>query len=147
IGTWMQNVVLGALAYDLTGSPTFVGVVLFAQLGPFLLLSIVGGAVADAVDRRKLLVAVSASQLVLSLVLAVVAAPARPNQALLVAVVFAIGTGQSFFNPAYSAMLPQLVDRRALPGAIALHSAPPICYRAHGMVICLLLTETPVSQH
>src|SRR3546814_4405981 len=32
IGTWMQNVVLGALAYDLTESPTFVGVLLFAQL-------------------------------------------------------------------------------------------------------------------
>ena len=51
IGTWMQNVVLGALAYDLTNSPTFVGVVLFAQLGPLLLLSVVGGAL--AVHRHK----------------------------------------------------------------------------------------------
>ncbi|HEX6417382.1 MAG TPA: MFS transporter [Acidimicrobiales bacterium] len=135
IGTWMQNVVLGALAYDLTGSPTFVGVVLFAQLGPFLLLSIVGGALADAVDRRRLLVAVSVSQVVLSLVLAGVAAPARPNQAALVAVVFAIGIGQSFFNPAYSAMLPQLVDRRDLPGAIALHSAQMNGSRVVGPVI------------
>ena len=51
IGTWMQNVVLGALAYDLTGSPTFVGVLLFAQLGPLLLFSLVGGALADIFDR------------------------------------------------------------------------------------------------
>src|SRR5690606_34253941 len=62
-------------------------------------------------------------------------APARPNQALLVAVVFAIGTGQSFFNPAYSAMLPQLVDRRDLPGAIALHSAQMNGSRVVGPVI------------
>ncbi|HEY1828436.1 MAG TPA: hypothetical protein VGF87_10465, partial [Acidimicrobiales bacterium] len=34
IGTWMQNVVLGAYAYDLTHSSTFVGVMIFAQLGP-----------------------------------------------------------------------------------------------------------------
>lgn len=135
IGTWMQNVVLGALAYDLTGSPTFVGVVLFAQLGPFLLLSVVGGALADAVDRRRLLVTVSASQLVLSLLLAVVAAPERPSQVALVVVVFAIGVGQSMFNPAYSAMLPQLVDRRDLPGAIALHSAQMNGSRVVGPVI------------
>jgi MFS family permease len=135
IGTWMQNVVLGALAYDLTGSPTFVGVILFAQLGPFLLLSVVGGALADAVDRRRLLVTVSASQLLLSLLLAVVAAPERPNQVALVAVVFAIGVGQSMFNPAYSAMLPQLVGRSDLPGAIALHSAQMNGSRVVGPVI------------
>jgi MFS family permease len=123
IGTWMQNVVLGALAYDLSESPTFVGVVLFAQLGPLLLLSVVGGALADTIDRRRLLVTVSASQLVLSFALAAVATSDSPSKVALVAVVFAIGVGQAFFNPAYSAMLPQLVGRRDLPGAIALHSA------------------------
>ena len=135
IGTWMQNVVLGALAYDLTESPTFVGIVLFAQLGPLLLLSVVGGALADTVDRRRLLVTVAASQLALSFVLAAVAAPDEPDKALLVAVVFAIGIGQALFNPAYSAILPQLVDRRDLPGAIALHSAQMNGSRVIGPVI------------
>ena len=139
IGTWMQNVVLGALAYDLTDSPTFVGVVLFAQLGPLLLLSVVGGAVADAVDRRRLLSSVAATQLALSFVLAAVAAPDRPSEIALVAVVFAIGIGQALFNPAYSAMLPQLVDRRDLPGAIALHSAQMNGSRVVGPVIGALL--------
>jgi MFS family permease len=123
IGSWMQNVVLGALAYDLTHSATFVGVILFAQLGPLLLLSMVGGALADTFDRRRLLVTVSISQLALAFVLAGVAAPDDPNLVALVAVVFAIGVGQAFFNPAYAAMLPQLVGRADLPGAIALHSA------------------------
>jgi MFS family permease len=139
VGTWMQNVVLGALAYDLTGSPTFVGVVLFAQLGPMLLLSIVGGALADSVDRRRLLMLVATSQLALSFVLAAVAVPDDPNKLALVGVVFAIGIGQAMFNPAYSAMVPQLVGRADLPGAIALHSAQMNGSRVVGPVIGALL--------
>src|ERR671918_1405739 len=54
IGTWMQNVLLGAYGYTLTRSATYVGVLFFAQLGPLLLLSNVGGVLADVVDRRKL---------------------------------------------------------------------------------------------
>ena len=139
IGTWMQNVVLGALAYDLTESPTFVGVILFAQLGPLLLFSMVGGALADTVDRRRLLICVALTQLVLSFVLAAVAAPDRPDQVVLVGVVFAIGVAQALFNPTYSAMLPQLVGRDDLPGAIALHSAQMNGSRVIGPVIGALL--------
>jgi MFS family permease len=123
IGTWMQNVVLGALAYSLTGSPTFVGIMIFAQLGPFLLLSVVGGVLADRFDRRILLIIVSASQASLALLLAAVVLPDDPNLTLLVAVVFAIGVGQAIFGPTYSALLPQLVDRRDLAGAVSLNSA------------------------
>jgi MFS family permease len=123
IGSWMQNVVLGALAYDLTGSPTFVGVVLFAQLGPMLLFALTGGLLADLLDRRRLLVAVSATQGILSLVLAWVARGDDPSLPAIVAVVFLIGIGQAVFGPAYSAMLPALVGRRDLAGAISLNSA------------------------
>ncbi|MDQ3354863.1 MAG: MFS transporter, partial [Actinomycetota bacterium] len=49
IGTWMQSVTLGAYALELSGSPTFLSLVLFAQLGPMLVLSVVGGALADVV--------------------------------------------------------------------------------------------------
>jgi predicted MFS family arabinose efflux permease len=139
IGTWMQNVVLGALAYDLTGSPSFVGVVIFAQLGPMLLLSIVGGALADSVDRRRLLIGVAVSHLVLSFVLAGVVIPERPNLTALVAVVFGIGVGQALFNPAYTSLLPQLVGRDDLPGAIAVHSAQMNGSRVIGPVIGALL--------
>ena len=58
IGSWMQNVVLAAYGYELTRSASFVGLLIFAQLGPLLLLSIVGGMLADiaseigAVDAR-----------------------------------------------------------------------------------------------
>ena len=66
----MQNVVLGAYAYDITHSSTFVGVIIFAQLGPALLLAMVGGLIADKVDRKKFLIVLSIEQLVFSVALA-----------------------------------------------------------------------------
>ena len=123
IGTWMQNVVLGALAYDLTGSSTFVGIVLFAQLGPMLFFSMVGGLLADSFDRRRLLVTISATQALLALALAAVTRADDPSQAAIVGIVFLIGMGQSVFGPAYSAVLPDLVGPGNLAGAISLNSA------------------------
>lgn len=123
IGSWMQNVVLAAYGYDLTGSATYVSLLTLAQLGPLLLLSLVGGALADAIDRRVLLIIVSVEQLAFSLVLAAVAAPAEPSLGGMVAVVLAIGIGQAVFAPTYSALMPTLVQRRDLTGAVALNSA------------------------
>lgn len=122
IGTWMQNVVLGALAYDLTKSPTFVGIVLFAQLGPMLFFSMIGGLIADSFDRRRLLIFVSATQAALAVLLAFVVRHDDPSQLAIVAVVFLIGVGQSVFGPAYSALLPDLAGPGNLAGAISLNS-------------------------
>ncbi|MEQ1785829.1 MAG: MFS transporter [Acidimicrobiales bacterium] len=135
IGSWMQNVVLGALAYDLTGSPSFVGVLLFAQLGPLLLFSLIGGLLADAFDRRRLLVTVSVIQGLLSLGLAVVASHQDPSRVALVGIVFLIGMGQAVFGPTYSALLPALVGRDDLAGAISLNSAQMNGSRVIGPII------------
>jgi MFS family permease len=135
VGSWMQNVVLGALAYDLTRSAAFVGLIIFAQLGPLLLLSIVGGVLADIFDRRRLLIVVAIEQGLLSLLLAWVAAADSPNLAALVGIVFAIGMGQAVYGPTYAAMLPGLVGRRDLAGAISLNSAQMNGSRVIGPVI------------
>src|SRR5262245_6562122 len=73
IGTWMQNVVLAAFVYELTRSPTFVSVVVFAQLSPMLALSLVGGMLADTFDRRRLMLATQTEQLLASLALGAIA--------------------------------------------------------------------------
>jgi MFS family permease len=135
IGSWMQNVVLGALAYDLTGSASFLGVLLFAQLGPLMLFSLVGGLLADAFDRRRLLVTVSTLQGLLSLALAWVARVDDPSRTSLVGIVFLIGVGQAVFGPTYSALLPALVGRDNLAGAISLNSAQMNGSRVIGPVI------------
>jgi MFS family permease len=135
IGTWMQNVVLGALAYDLTESSTFVGIMVFAQLGPMLLLSAVGGVLADHVDRRRLLIGVAFFQVVTALVLAGVVVPDEPNKALMVVVVGILGAGQALYAPTYTSLLPQLVERRDLAGAVSLNSASMNLSRVVGPVI------------
>ena len=135
IGTWMQNVLLGAFGYELTGSAVFVGILFFAQLGPLLFMSTVGGVLADVVDRRKLLIITQVEQLVLSMLLAVLAAGGNPSRVALVACVFAIGVGNSLSAPAIAAILPTLVPRADLPGAVSLQSVQMNLSRVIGPAI------------
>ena len=138
IGTWMQNVVLGAYAYELTHSATFVGVIIFAQLGPTLVLPMVGGLLADKIDRKRFLIILSVEQLVFSL--GVARWPRRPTlHVLLVIMVLGVGAGSAMFGPAYSAVLPGLVGKEDLPGAISLNSAQMNASRVIGPVIGGLL--------
>lgn len=135
IGTWMQNVVLGALAYSLTKSAIFVGIMTAAQLGPLLLFSVVGGMLADAFDRKKVLLILSVQQAVFSLVLAAVTLPHSPNKALMVGVVFCIGVGNALYAPIFSAVVPILVPRRDISGAISLNSVQMNASRVIGPAI------------
>jgi MFS family permease len=139
IGTWMQNAVLGAYAFKLTGSASFVGVVVFAQLGPMLLFSVLGGALADLVDRRRLLIAVAVQQALLSSALAVFTLQDDPSRAVLVGLVFAIGLGQAIHAPTYSAVLPALVGPEDLNGAISLNSTQMNASRVVGPALGGLL--------
>jgi MFS family permease len=135
IGTWMQNVLLGAFGYELTGSAVFVGILFFAQLGPLLFMSTVGGVLADVVDRRKLLIITQLEQLVLSVVLAALAATSNPSRVAIIACVFAIGVGNSLSAPAIAAILPTLVPRADLPGAVSLQSVQMNLSRVIGPAI------------
>ena len=118
----MQHVTLGAYALELTGSATFLSLVLFAQLGPMLFLPVLGGALADLVDRRRLLIAAQAEQLLGTAVLAALVAGGEPSQGALLAVVGVIGVGAAIHAPAYDAVLPALVGRADLAGAVSLNS-------------------------
>jgi MFS family permease len=123
IGTWMQQVVLGAYAYRLTGSSAFVAALAFAQLGPLLVLSIPGGVLADAVDRRRLLILLQAVQGIFSLALAVLVWRSDQPPALgLFLCVLVIGVANAFNAPTWSTVLPALVGKEDLPGAISLNS-------------------------
>ena len=135
IGTWMQNVTLGALAYQLTKSPTFVSLVTFAQLGPLLVLSIVGGALADMLDRRRMTVVAQTWQALGSAVLGVVVMVDRPNQTAIVLTVLAIGVGNALNAPAWVALLPSLVPKEQMAGAISLNSTQMNASRVVGPAI------------
>lgn len=107
--------------YEITGSTLAVGLLGLAQLLPLLLLSLIGGALADAIDRRKIVV-------VAPFVLALTAAGLMWNalaEAPLVWPLFllsAINAGVSALDgPARQAMVPGLVGRKLLPSALALN--------------------------
>lgn len=122
IGTWMQNVVLGAFAYKVTGSGTFVSLLYFCQLGPLLFLSMWGGVLADALDRRRLLVSAQVAQALFSLGLAFAAFAPDPPLAMITVLVLAVGIANALGAPGMSAVLPTLVPREDLTGAVALTS-------------------------
>jgi len=139
IGTWMQNVVLGAYAQKLTGSVLFVALLYFAQLGPLLFLSTLGGVLADVVDRRRLLVAAQLAQLGFSFALAAITLNAHPSLALLAAAVFAVGISNALGAPGLNAILPTLVPREDLTGAVSLAAVQMNLSRVIGPPIGALL--------
>jgi predicted MFS family arabinose efflux permease len=121
-GTWMQQVVLGIFAWNLTHSSAFLGQIIFAQLGPMLFLSVVGGSLADTMDRRRLLLVTQLWQGLWSLVLAWQVGDGHIGRAALLGLVFMIGIGQALYAPTFSAVLPSLVGRRNMSAAISLNS-------------------------
>src|SRR6185437_8756307 len=117
------------------GSSAFVGIVYFAQLGPLLFLSTLGGLLADVVDRRRFLVSAQFAQLVLSFGLAAIALSSNPSHVLLVGAVFAIGIANALGAPGLNAILPMLVPKEDLPGAVALASVQMNLSRVIGPLI------------
>ena len=139
VGTWMQNVALGAFAFKLTGSSGFVALLGFAQLGPLLALSIVGGLLADTIDRKWLLIGCQVQQMALSAVLAVVVAQDDPSKTALFLCVLGLGIGNALNAPTLSAVLPQLVGKKDLPGAVSLQSVQLNLSRVVGPAIAGLI--------
>ena len=144
IGTWIQNVVLPVYIYGRTGRASFVAVVIFAQLGPILLLSIPGGVIADRVDRKKFLISMQILQLLCSLLLAFFAA----NNAaiwLIFAAQLGVGIGNALQIPGWSSMLTTLVEPKDLPGAISLNSTVINGARVIGPIIVAVLAQWNVT--
>jgi MFS family permease len=112
-----------------------VAVLFFAQLGPLLLLSPVGGVLADVFDRRRLLLACQVPQLVFSLVLALLATSSHPDEVLLALCVLVIGVANALGAPALSSILPTLVPKPDLPGAVSLQSVQMNLSRVIGPAI------------
>ena len=144
IGTWIQNVVLPVYVYARTGRASLVALLIFAQLGPILLLSIPGGVIADRVDRKKFLISMQAVQLFCSLLLALFAANNSPIWMLFLAQL-GVGVGNALNIPAWSAMLTSLVPPSDIAGAISLNSTVINGARVVGPIIVALLSQWNVT--
>ena len=144
IGTWMQNVVLPAYVYHRTGRASLVGIFIFAQLGPLLLLSIPAGVIADKFDRRKWLIFTQTIQLTFSFLLFPLAA-ADAHVVWLFMAQLGVGIGNALNAPAWSATLPGLVPPEDLAGAISLNSTIINGSRVIGPIIVAILASWGVT--
>ncbi|GIF52472.1 MFS transporter [Asanoa ferruginea] len=121
-GSWMQNIAVGWLVLELTGSGTILGFVTAAKFVPLVVLGPWGGLVADRVDNRKLLLWTQVAQAVLTAVLAALVWAGAATVPLLVIVVFTIGLVNVLDGPSRQSLIPQLVQRELVGNAIALNS-------------------------
>ncbi len=135
IGTWMQNVIIGAYLQENFDNARLIGVKEFVQLGPMVFLSMFAGAIADTVDRRRYLVTMQCLQIAGSLVLAVLVARDEPVAAPILACMLGIGLANAMGGPGMSAISPSLVPKEDLPGAISLFSFQMNMSRVIGPVI------------
>ena len=122
IGTWMQIVAQGWLIYRLTHSAFLLALDQFLGGIPILLFSLLGGVVADRVERRRVLLGSQYLQMASAAVLTVLVATGVVHIWQILCLSFVSGFAQAFGGPAYQALIPSLVEREDMPNAIALNS-------------------------
>jgi MFS family permease len=123
IGTWMETVGVGILVTTSTGQAGWAGLVAAAGFVPTALLAPLGGALADRLPRRTLLLTTTSVQILFAGLLTVAASTGDPSPGLVTLIVLGAGCANALGFPAYQAMLPDLVPRADVPGAVALSSA------------------------
>ena len=144
IGTWMQTLVLPVYIAERTDSGAWVGLFYFAQLGPLLLLSIVGGMLADRFPRKQWMITLILVQLALSLVMAWFVG-VDAHLPWLFGVQLLIGIANALFAPSLQGTVPNLVDPRDLPGAISLNSVMINGSRVIGQSVAAVLMARGVT--
>ena len=123
IGTWMQNVGAAWLMTSLPqSSPLLVALVQTATNLPVFMLGVPAGAIADLVDRRKLLLVTQGWMLAAAAALGVLTVLGTIGPYTLLWLTFALGLGSAMNGPAWQAIMPELVPKTELPAAIALNS-------------------------
>jgi MFS family permease len=132
IGTWMQDVGESWLMTSLTPSPVLVALVETAGSLPVVLVALPAGALADVVDRRRLLLVMQIWMLVAAGAMGVLALTGHVTPGRLLWLTFLLGIGSAISNPVWQAITPELVSQSDLPAAITLSAAGVNIARAIG---------------
>lgn len=121
-GGMISYVAIPLQIYRLTGSNLAVGAIGLVELGPILVFGLYGGALADHVDRRRLLIWTGVGQAVFTAVLAINAFRAEPDVWVIFVVAVALASCGALQRPSREALLPRTVAHDQLPAANALSS-------------------------
>src|SRR5262245_34624192 len=122
-GDWMDQIALNWLVYQLTDSAIYLGVLNFCRMVPILIFTLLGGVVADRVERRRLMFFTQTAALLLALALAVLVSSGLVQIWMVLLVAVGRGIMMSFNQPARQSLISELVPRHDLMNAIALNSA------------------------
>jgi MFS family permease len=135
VGGWMQTVGAQELMLTLTTSATLVALIQTAAGLPVMLLAVPAGAIGDVVDRRRLLLASQSFMLLAALLLAGLALAGLVTPWVLLALIFAVGAGQTLTSPTWQTLQPELVAPEDRTQAIALGAVNQNLSRAIGPAI------------
>ena len=122
VGTWMQSLAENWLVLSLTGSPLYLGLDAFLQQLPIMLFTLIGGVLADRLDRRRTLLTSQYIQTSTAATLAILVYFGYVRVWHILTLSFITGCAQAFGGPAYQSLIPSLVNKRDLTNAIALNS-------------------------
>jgi predicted MFS family arabinose efflux permease len=121
-GLWMHRISVGWLAWDMTNSTLWVGLVAFSDLAPAALVSPFAGAVADRVDRVRLTTIAQAAIALEAATVATLVATGLMRVELLILLELCSGTAASFLQPARQTLISGIVPKADLPAAVACNS-------------------------
>lgn len=139
LGTWLQSVGASWLMTSLAASATMVAMVQAVTSLPMFLLSLPAGALADVLDRRRLLLVTQSWMLACAAALGLLTVAGLITPWLLLLFTFLLGLGTALNGPAWQSIVPELVPREDLPGAVTLQSIGFNIARAIGPAIGGLL--------
>jgi MFS family permease len=123
IGTWMQSVAQSWLVYRLTGSTALLGMMGFAGQIPVLFVAPFGGAIADRVARRTILLVTQTTQMLLAFALAALTLSGEVRVPHLFVLAVCLGVANAIDIPTRQAFVVEMVGHADLPNAIALNSS------------------------
>ena len=142
IGTWMNSVAASWLMADLGMSPLLVALVQSSTTLPFFLLALPAGALADIIDRRKLIVTVSLLMMLAAGVFSYLVGKQAISPQGLLLFTFLLGIGSAFNAPAIQSLIPSTVPKAHLSQAIALGSININLSRAIGPAMAGILVTS-----
>ena len=116
----MEHVAQGWLVLELTNSPLALGVTGLAHAIPTITLTLIGGAIADRADRRRIMIASQCCTALMFLILAVLVLTKLAALWHVMVLAFISGSIRAFDRPSRMALLPQMVPREDIPNAVAI---------------------------
>ncbi len=132
VGTWMQDTAGTWLMTTLTSSPLLIALMQTAASLPILLLGLLAGATADIFDRRRLIIFWQTWMLASVAILAVLTYLGHVSPWALLGFTFMLNMGSAMNNPAWQAIVPELVPREMIPDSVSLNAASNNLARAVG---------------